>query len=39
MDAKVIERKPLPDSGGRTEFETGSVRDSMEGKVVQTNCP
>jgi len=37
--AEVVERKPLPDSGGRTEFETGSVRDSMEGKGCPNQLP
>jgi len=39
MDAKVIERKPLPDSGARTEFETGSVRDACEGKGLPSLIP
>ena len=39
MDAEVVERKPLPDSGGRTEFKTGSVRDSMEGKGCPNQLP
>lgn len=37
--AEVVERKPLPDSGGRTEFKTGSVRDSMEGKGMPSLMP
>ena len=37
--AKVIERRPLPDSGGSTEFKTGSVRDSMEGKGCPNQLP
>ena len=38
-NAEIIRRKPLPDSGGRTEFETGSVRDSMEGKGCPNQLP
>ena len=37
--AEVVKRKPLPDSGERTEFETGSVRDSMEGKGMPSLIP
>ena len=29
----------LPDSGERTEFETGSVRDSMKGKGFPSHLP
>ena len=29
----------FPDSGGRTEFETGSVRDAMEGKGIPSLIP
>ena len=39
MDAEVIERKPLPDSGKRSEFETGSVRDACEGKGIPSLIP
>ena len=39
MDAEIVERKPLPDSGGRTEFETGSVRDACEGKGIPSLIP
>lgn len=38
-DAEVIRRKPLPDSGERSEFETGSVRDACEGKGIPSLIP
>ena len=39
MEAEVVERKPLPDSGKRSEFETGSVRDACEGKGIPSLIP
>jgi hypothetical protein len=38
-DAEIIRRKPLPDSGERSEFETGSVRDACEGKGIPSLIP
>jgi|TARA_R100000234_G_scaffold99885_1_gene68613 hypothetical protein len=37
--AEVIKRQPLPDSGKRSEFETGSVRDACEGKGIPSLIP
>ena len=37
--AEVIKRRPLPDSGERSEFETGSVRDACEGKGIPSLIP
>jgi hypothetical protein len=37
--AEVIKRRPLPDSGERSEFETGSRRDSMVGKGSPSQLP
>ena len=39
MESKVIERHPLPDSGKRSEFQTGSVRDACEGKGIPSLIP
>lgn len=39
MDTTNEKVNELPDSGERTEFETGSVRDSMKGKGFPSHLP
>ena len=42
IDVQVIEAEPssvLPDSGARTEFDTGAVRDAMSGKGMPSLVP
>ena len=39
MDTTNEKINELPDSGERTEFETGSVRDSMKGKGFPNQLP
>ena len=34
-----MKRKKLPDSGKRSEFETGAVRDAMQGKGLPSLLP
>lgn len=39
MDTKETEKVRLPDSGQRSLFDTGAVRDAMEGKGMPSLLP
>ena len=39
MDTKETKKVRLPDSGERSLFDTGAVRDAMEGKGMPSLLP